>query len=122
MAYDSPEFLVRFERAINNATGIASTMFARSLFFQAAKLKKVHALTITAGTNDAAGVDIYVGTTSVGAITFGTDTAGTFKSSALLNAAIPAAGYVELKGKATSATMVHSYVLEYDVDSSAVQS
>jgi len=122
MAYDSPEFLTRFETRINNLTGIASTMMSRSLFFQAATLRKVHALTITAGTNDAAGVDIYVGTTSVGAIVFGTATAGTISHSAELDAAIPANSYVELKGKATSATMVHSYCLEYDVDPASVRS
>lgn len=122
MSYDSPEAQVRFEKAINNLTGIASTTMQKVLFFQKAKLKKVHALTITAGTNDAAGVDIYVGTTSVSAITFGTDTAGTTKSSAAIDVAIPALSYVELKGKATSSTMVHSYVLEYDVAFDAVRS
>lgn len=122
MGYDAPDFLIRLERALDNKTGIASTMFARSMFFQTARLKKVHALTITAGTNDAAGVDILVGTTSVGEIVFGTATAGSLAHSSALDATIPANGYVELKGKATSATMVHSYVLEYEVLPDAVQS
>ena len=122
MAYDSPAFEVRFEKELNNLVGIASTMFSRSLFFQAAKLKKVHALTIVAGTNDAAGVDIYVGTTSVAAITFGTATAGTLTHSSAIDVAIPANGYVELKGKATSATMSHTYILEYDLDENSVKS
>lgn len=122
MAYDSPNFSVDFESRLNNVTGVASTTMARALFFQAAKLKKVHAICLTAGTNAAAGVDIYVGTASVGALTFGTDTAGSVYSSALLNTAIPALSFVELKGKATSATMVHSYVLEHTIDPSSVQS
>jgi len=122
MAYDHPEALVRFEHKINNLTGSASASMTKVLFFQKSKLKKVHALAITAGTNDAAGVDIYVGTTSVGAIVIGTSTAGTTYSSAAIDADIPALSFVELKGKATSSTMVDSYVLEYDVYHDAVRS
>lgn len=122
MAYNDPNYTVRQERGINNLTGIASTAMSRSLFFQKARLKKVHALAITAGTNDSAGVDILVGTTSVGAITIGTTAAGATYSSGALDAAIPALGYVEIKGKANSATMVNSYVLEYEVLPDAVQS
>lgn len=122
MAYDSPNYVVRQEERINNLTGIASTMMARAQFFQKARLKKVHALAIVAGTNDSAGVDILVGTTSVGAITIGTTAAGATYSSSALNAEIPALGYVEIKGKANSATMVDSYVLEYEVLPDAAQS
>lgn len=122
MAYDAPDFLIRREKNLDNVTGIASTMMRRALFFQAARLKKVHALCITAGTADAAGVDIYVGTTSVGALTFGTDTAGSVYHSAALDATVPQSGYVEIKGKATSATMVHSYALEYEVTPDATES
>lgn len=122
MAYDDPDYQVRFERAINNLTGIASTAMTRSLFFQTARIKKVHALAITAGTHDSAGVDILVGTTSVGAITIGTSTAGTTYSSGALDATVPALGYVEIKGKANSATMVDSYVIEYQLLPGGVQS
>jgi hypothetical protein len=122
MAYDDADYVIRHETRVNNITGIASTMMARVLFFQTARLKKVHAVAITAGTNAAAGVDILVGTTSVGALTFGTDTAGTTYSSSVLNTTIPALGIVEIKGKATSATMVHSYCIEYEVTPDAVQS
>lgn len=122
MNYDTPNALIRQESRINNLTGIASTSMTKSLFFQKTKLKKVHAICITAGTNGSAGVDIYVGTTSVGALTFGTDTAGSTYSSAALNVDVPALGFVELKGKANSATMVHSYVFEHQVYYDAVQS
>ena len=122
MAYDDADFVIRREYQIPNVTGIASTMMRRAYFFQAARLKKVHALTVTAGTNDAAGVDILVGTTSVGSLTFGTETAGSLKHSALLDSTIPANGFVEIKGLANSATMVHSYALEYEVTPDAAQS
>jgi hypothetical protein len=99
------------EGHVQNLTGIASTAMARMLFFQKSKLLGVKSLVVTAGTNDAAGVDILVGTTSVGAITHGTDTAGEVNTSGALNVEIPAGSYVELKGKATSATMVNSYTI-----------
>lgn len=99
------------ETRVNNLTGIASTAMQRVLFFQKAKLLGVKSLVITAGTNASAGVDIYVGTTSVGAITHGTDTAGEINTSGAINAEVPADSYVEIRGKANSATMVNSYTL-----------
>lgn len=111
--YDHPTHQVRQEKVVTNVTGIASATMFKVPFFQAAKLKAVHSLVVTAGTNAAAGVDIYVGTTSVGAITHGTDAALTFETSGALDVVIPAQGYVDIRGKATSATMVNSYVIEY---------
>lgn len=119
--YDHPNCVVRREKTANNVTGIASTTFQKILFFQKAKLKAVHSLVVTAGTNAAAGVDIYVGTTSVGAITHGTDAANSFNTSGELNIEIAAQSYVDLRGKANSATMVNSYVIEYEVLPEAVQ-
>jgi len=115
MSYDSVNPSVTRETHANNLTGIASTAFQRILFFQKAKLKGVKSLVVTAGTNAAAGVDILIGTSSVGAITHGTDTAGTVNSSGDINSDIAAGSYVELKGKATSATMVNSYTIVYEV-------
>jgi hypothetical protein len=113
--YDHPNCIVRREARANNVTGVASTTFQKFMFFQKAKLKAVHSLVVTAGTNDAAGVDIYVGTTSIGAITHGTDAALSVNTSGLLDVEIPANSFVDLRGKANSATMVNSYVAEYEV-------
>lgn len=118
--YDHPNCTVRREYQSGNLTGIASTTMHKVLFFQAAKLKQVHSLVVTAGTDAAAGVDIYVGTTSVGAITHGTAAASTFQQSAILNSTIPAQGHVDIRGKAGSATMVNSYTLEFEVTPDAV--
>lgn len=120
MGYADVNPNVTHEARVNNVTGIASTQIARVLFFQKAKLLGVKSLVITAGTNAAAGVDIYVGTTSVGAITHGTDTAGTVETSGAINAEIPAGSYVELRGKATSATMVNSYTIVTQVRHDAI--
>ena len=118
--YDHPKCVTRREIHLQNITGIASTMFQRVLFFQKTRIKAVHSLVVTAGTNDAAGVDLLNGTTSVGAITHGTDTAGSINTSGAVNSDIAANGYLELKGKATSATMVNSYTIECEVLQDAV--
>lgn len=115
MSYDSPNFTTKREAHINNVTGIATTAINRVLFVQKAKLLGVKSLVVTAGTDTAAGVDILIGTTSVGAITHGTDAAGVVNSSGDINSDIAAGSYVEIKGKAGSATMVNSYSLVYEI-------
>jgi hypothetical protein len=122
MAYDSVNAEVRREVQQSGIAGAASATMAKFLFFQKSKLKKVHVLVTTAGTHASAGVDILVGTTSVGAVTIGTEAAGYVASSALLDAAIPASGVVEIKGKANSATAVVSVSIEHEVDHDAVKS
>lgn len=113
--YDSPNCLVRREIHVNNLTGIASTTMQKILFFQKTRIKAVHALVVTAGTNASAGVDIYNGTTSVGAITHGTNTAGSVTTSDVINSDISANGFLDIRGKANSATMVNSYTIECEV-------
>lgn len=119
--YDHPNCTVRREVHVNNLLGIASTAMQRILFFQKTRIKAVHSLVITAGTNDVAGVDLLNGTTSVGAITHGTDTAGSINTSGVVDSDIAANGYLEIKGKATSATMVNSYTIECEVLPDAVK-
>lgn len=123
--YDHPNFTIRREVQANNLTGIASTMFQRILFFQKTRIKAVHSLVITAGTNAAAGVDLFnvnpgTATNSVGAIVHGEDAAESINTSGVINTDIEANGYLELRGKATSATMVNSYSIECEVLPDAV--
>jgi hypothetical protein len=122
MAYDNPEFQEARELHTGHITGAAGASMQKFHFFQAARLKKVHALVVTAGTNTAAAVDVFVGTASVGSLAFGTNTAGTVLHSALLNATIPADGLVELKGIANSATLVGAFNIEYQLTPDAVRS
>jgi hypothetical protein len=122
MSYDSANASVRRELTQAGIAGAASATMRKFAFFQKTKLKKVHLLVETAGTNVAAGVDILVGTNSVGAIVIGTDAANTFLSSAALDVDVPAGSFVELKGKANSATAVVCAVLEHEVAADAVQS
>lgn len=118
MSYDSAS-AIRREINAPNLSIVSSTSAAKFHMFQKARLKAVHALVVTAGTNAAAGLDIYIGTASVGALTYGTSTAGVVKDTALIDAVIAASSYVELKGKATSEAVV-SVAIEYQVDSDAV--
>ena len=118
--YDHPNCIVRREDRLNNLTGIASTTMTKFLFYQTVKVKRIKSLVVTAGTNDVAGVDIYNGTTSVGAITHGTDAALSINDSGLLDITVAANSFIDLRGKATSATMVNSYMIEYEVLPSAV--
>lgn len=108
MRYDHQNRAVR-EYTMNNVLGIASTTITKFHNYAAGTLKRVSALVVTAGTNASAGVDIYVGTTSVGAITVGTNTAGSVANSGVIDAAIDASSVIDIRGKATSATMVLSF-------------
>ena len=105
MAYDSPEYAEQVLNP-NHITGAAGASMQKFHFFQSTRLKRVAAMVVTAGTNANAAVDVYVGTTSVAALAFGTNTAGAVLDSGALDIDIPAQGYVELKGAATSATLV----------------
>ncbi len=122
MAYDNAAHNIRREINVPNVTGIASTTVRKVLMFQKSRIKKVHGMVVTAGTNDVAGFDILNGTTSVGAITFGTATAGSTFSSGAIDSTVEALGHLDIKGKATSATLVASLVIEHEVLHDAVQS
>jgi hypothetical protein len=113
--YDHPTCATVQQLTCNNVTGIASTTFQKILFHQKVKVLGIRSLVVTAGTNNAAGVDIYNGTTSVGSITHGTDAALSVNSSGDLNVTVDAGSFIDLRGKATSATMVNSYAIMYQV-------
>lgn len=110
MRYDSPNAAI-VPLTENNLTGIAGATFSKFHLYAKSKLRRVSALVVTAGTNAAAGIDIYVGTTSIGAITVGTNTAGVVADSGELDITITPgsnSGMIDLRGKANSATMVVS--------------
>ena len=121
MRYDHPNFIVRRKKNIDNLLGLASTTMNKTMFFQKVRVKKIHSMVVTAGTNAAAGVDFYNGTTSVGEITHGTDAALALNDSGLLNIDVDASSFIDIRGKANSATMVNSYVIEYEVLPDAVK-
>ena len=110
MRYDSGDAAV-IPLTENNLTGIAGATFSKFHLYAKSKLRRVSALVITAGTNAAAGIDIFVGTTSVGSITVGTNTAGVVVDSGSLDVLLTPGsntGQIDMRGKANSATMAVS--------------
>jgi hypothetical protein len=85
-------------------TGAASATINKFYRYRATVLKAVHAVIVTAGTNASAKFDIYNGTTSVGTLAVGTNTAGSVVTATAINASVPAGSFIELKGAANSAT------------------
>jgi hypothetical protein len=121
-AYTDPNNNIRREINTPNIAGVAGASMQKFLMFQKTRLKKVHCLVVTAGTNAAAQVDIFNGTASVGSIVVGTNTAGTVLHSAAIDSDIPANGQIELKGAANTATFVGVFSIENEVAFDADQS
>jgi hypothetical protein len=119
--YDHPNAIVRREKS-SRVTGAASGSLKKLLFFQKAKVQKVHAIVEVAGTNDAAVMVLKNGTTAIGTMTFGTQAIGSVVHSAALNSSVGASGYLDVDGATNSATLVVDMVVEYEVEPDAVQS
>jgi hypothetical protein len=115
MGYDNGDHAIQTLNT-GHITGIASTSMQKFLMYRSTILRRVSALVITAGTNTAAAVDVYVGTTSVGSLAFGTNTAGSVVDSGALSVDVPAQGFIELKGAATSATLVGAFQIQHQLD------
>lgn len=121
MAYDDPDYQIRREHCCPPTTAGATTEGSKFRQFQAFKLKKAHAIVITAGTATTHGYDIYHGTTSIGTIALSTSTAGSVAHSALLDRAVGSMEQVSAKSLA-DATGVAQIVYEFETATDAVQS
>ncbi len=120
MAYDSPNHTIRRETSHLTVAG-ATTESARMISFQRMRLKKVHAHVVTAGTATTHALNIYHGTTSIGAIAIGTATALSTFSSAALNRTVESLERVAVRTGADAAGVcVVSY--EFEVLPDAAQS
>ncbi len=115
MAYDDGNHAIQ---TINpgHLTGAASASMQKFHMWRSTILKRVTAMVVTAGTNASAAVDVYVGTTSVASLVFGTSTAGSVIDSGAIDVDIPAQGYIELKGIANSATLVGAFQIQHQLD------
>lgn len=120
MAYDDPDYQIRREQDAITVAG-ATTEGAKFRLFQAARLKKVHAAVITAGTATTHGYDVYHGTTSIGTIALSTSAAGVTASSALLDRTVGSLTQMSVKSLADATGVAH-IVYEYEITSDAVQS
>lgn len=110
-SYGGPNGVVIREQRQRGIAGAASATMAKFAYYQKTKVKRVQLLVETAGTNASAGVDIYNGTTSVGAVTVGTNTANSIATSGVLDTEVAAGGFLDIRGKANSATMVVSVTI-----------
>lgn len=111
---------VRREYCAPPTTAGATTEGAKFRSFQRMKLKKVHAVVITAGTATTMGFNVFHGTTSIGTIALSTSTAGVVASSATLNEVVESMEQVSVKSLA-DAVGVGQIVYEYEVLHDAVQ-
>jgi|TARA_Y100000296_G_scaffold74370_1_gene92915 hypothetical protein len=118
--YDHPNHLVRREQCMGGVT--AGTSDARvALFspFQKMRLMSVQGVIETAGT----AANTYViqnGTTSIGTLAVGTDTAGAIVASGSLGTTIAKGARVNLKTATTDATGVAIITYEWEVLPDAV--
>lgn len=118
-AYSDPNPQVRREFSAGEAGGAATTFYGKFRTFQKLKLKAVHAIVSTAGTNVGHKLDIYHGTTSIGSLALGTSTANTVFHSATLNEVVDTMEQVSVKTGADivgKAEVVYEYHMQHDAD------
>ena len=120
MSYDDANSVIRREGFAGEAGGAATTEYTKFRSFQAAKLKKAHAVVTTAGTTTGHGLGVYHGTTSIGSITLGTAAAGATAASATLDRALAACDQVSVKTLADATGKAH-VIFEYEVLPDAVK-
>lgn len=120
MSYDDPDFGIRREQFAGEAGGGATTEYVKFRAFQAARLKKVHAAVTVAGTNAGHGFDVYHGTTSIGTIALGTNTANVQAHSATLDRILATMDQVSVKSLVDATGKAH-IVYEYEITPDAVQ-
>lgn len=113
MKYDHPAYIVPQFAPVQVKAVAASTLALAIPFTYPVTVKKVSAIVNVAGTNAAAGWDIYNGTTSVGAITAGTNTALTSLTDVVSDISVAAGSYLEIRTKANSATLAGDFLIEF---------
>lgn len=115
MNYDHPQYVAHQLVVVRMPATAASTTAKKFPTHVAMKVKRISGIVQIAGTNDSAGYDILNGTTSVGAITIGTATAGSFNAGLTQDITLASGGFLDIKTKANSATMVTDLMVEFQV-------
>lgn len=118
--YTNPTYHTRHVVPVHVQAVAASTTAFRFLAMAKMKVKSINAIVNVAGTNASAGWDILNGTTSVAAITAGTNTASTVLTAVSTDITVTAASYLEIKTKANSATLQADFYIEYEILPDAV--
>jgi hypothetical protein len=122
MAYDNPNATIRREDSFLSVAGAAGVS-CRFVTYQAKRLKAVHAMVVTAGSSNSPGhaLTIKNGTTSIGLLALGTQTAGALVSVTGLNASVASLGLLSMTN-GTDATGVALVTYEYHMDHDAAVS
>lgn len=115
MAYDHPTYTVRHGAPLNLAAVAVSTTAGKFLAFAATRIKSVSAVVNVAGTNTAAGYDIYNGTSSVGSILAGTNAAGSVLTTFTEDVELDAGEFLDIKTNSTGATLAASVMIEHEI-------
>ena len=113
MSDDHPQYVTHQVVAMRLIATAASTAVRKFPAHVAMKVKRISGVVAVAGTNDAAGYDVFNGTTSVGAFTVGTAAAGSFFAGLTQDIIISSGSYLDIKTKANSATMVTDLAVEF---------
>lgn len=122
MAYDKPNATIRREDCFLTVAG-AAAVGARFATYQKKRLKAVHATVVTAGTSNSPGhaLTIKNGTTSIGLLALGTQTAGSIVSATGLDNAVASMALLSVTN-GTDATGVALVTYEYHMEHDASQS
>lgn len=118
--YTDPNLNVRRENP-HLVGGAATTTYARDIAFQTRRLKGWHGYVTTAGTATTHILTLYNGTTSIGATTLSTSTAGTTFTVQGLNALVPSLTPLNVRTGA-DATGVAVICYEFDIDPTTSES
>jgi hypothetical protein len=117
-AYDDAAYRARYSTMINISAVAASIPAGKFIAFAACKIKSLKAAVNIAGTNAAAGYDIYNGTTSIGEFVCGTSTAGSLITEVLptaITGAMAEDTILDFRTKANSATLAATISVEYEI-------
>lgn len=119
--YDHPAYQVRLPAQVECAAGTVNTVAARFKAFADMKIKSIRGHVVTAGTNAASAITVYLnGTTSVGAFANGTQAAGTELTALTDVTDMDRGDFLEFKRSATNgATMASHFVVEQMLDAGA---
>jgi hypothetical protein len=120
LRYDHPAILSRDGEQIVCPAVAASTISAKFIAFAKTRIKSIRGITRIAGTDAAAGYDLYNGTSSLGAFTTGTQTAGSAIAALTQNIVLNPGESLDFKTKANSATTANDFVVEFELTADAL--
>ena len=115
LAYDHPTYVARQVKPLTLHAAAASVAVGKFIAFTSMKIKRIDAIVNIAGTSDAAGYDVYNGTSSIGAFATGTAAVGSVQTALEPGITLTSGGYLDFKTKAESATLSGAVAIEFEI-------